>query len=91
MKIYVTGFRPQPEHEEALKSGKAIPGDTHDVSYNVEPRWTFPRKELAESELKILQDMWVHVDDHYCQLQVEQVGDEEFAIVCTDHPRRSPE
>jgi hypothetical protein len=30
--------------------------------------------------------MRVRVGNHYCQLEVEQVGEEKFAVVCNDHP-----
>jgi hypothetical protein len=87
MKIYVTGFRPKPEYEEAVKSEKPFPTEgNYDIFYNVEPHWTFPWKEAAESEMRILQQMRVRVGNHYCQLEVEQVGEEKFAVVCNDHP-----
>jgi hypothetical protein len=87
MKIYVTGFRPQKEYEEAIKAGKTVPhADSYDIFYNVEPHWTFPHKDFAEGELRILRPMRVHVGSHYCQLDVEQLGEDKFAIVCNDHP-----
>lgn len=81
----------KPEYKEPTQSGRPIPSeDTYDIFYNVGPHWTFAWKELAESELSILQGMRVHVGHHYCQLEVEQVGEEKFAIVCNDHPELTP-
>jgi hypothetical protein len=87
MKIYVTGCKEKPEYKEALKSGNPISAkDSYDIFYNIEPLWTLPWKEGAESELRILQQMRVRVGSHYCQLEVEQVGEDKYAIVCNDHP-----
>jgi len=87
MKIYVTGFKESAEYKEAVKSRKPVSAeDSHDISYNVEPYWTFPEKKLAESELRILQQIRIHMGNHYCQLEVEQVGEEKYAMFCNDHP-----
>jgi hypothetical protein len=86
MKIYVTGFRIKPEYEEAKMRGEPIPNENiYDISYHVEPHWTFPYRELSESARRLLHDMQPHIGNHYCQLEVEQVEDEKYAIACNDH------
>jgi hypothetical protein len=45
-----------------------------------------PYRELAESELRILQDIRVRVGLHYCELSLEEFPDGRFGIVCASHP-----
>lgn len=86
MKMYVSGHDYRPEYKLDIAAGKAIPDeDNRDILYTVQPKWMFPLKYLAEDEMTILHQWRVHKGDHYCRLEVEQVGDE-FAIVCNHHP-----
>jgi hypothetical protein len=89
MKIYLVGYEIKPEFKVAQRSGETIPNDdTHDIFYNEKPLWTFPYKEFAETELRIMLPMRVHVGSHYCQLEVKQVAEDKYAIVCNDHPEK---
>ncbi len=87
MKIYVVAYKPRKEYEEAVRRAEMVSSeDAYDIYYNVEPHWTLPDKAMAETELRILLPMRVHVGHHYCQLEVEQLGEDKFAIVCNGHP-----
>lgn len=88
MKMYVTGFDLKPEYKEATAAGKPIPDeDSHDIFYSPLPLWTEPTREIAEIRVAELHRMRIRKDDHYCKLEVEQVGADEFAMVCNDHPQ----
>jgi hypothetical protein len=92
MKVYVTGYLENPEYKESMKAGKPFQGEfSHTVFYGAEPRWTLPTKHLAEHRLGELQFMKIRGGSRHCQLEVEQVGEEKFAIVCNDHPTGAPE
>lgn len=87
MKIYVTGFEIRPEFKEAQETGKPLPPDCYNISFHVEPHWTFSYREAAENQLNILQyEMRIHKGDHYCVLSVEEIEPDTFAIACNDHP-----
>lgn len=42
-------------------------------------------EEEARRELDLLASMRVHVKEHYCQLELEEI-EGKFAIICTEHP-----
>jgi len=87
MKAYVTGYAPNPEHEQAERLGQPYPiEDFYLIQYERQPdHWKIPNKEVAELELRLVQGYRFHVGLHYCDFELEQVG-EEYAIVCKSHP-----
>lgn len=87
MKIYLTSYRLRKEFAEAAKAGNPMPErDNYDVVFTREPKWTFPDRAWAETELRIVQGMSVHVGNHYCHLELEECEDGSFALVCNEHP-----
>jgi hypothetical protein len=92
MKVYVRGFVVKPDFKDAVKAGKAVPADCYDIYYDGDPRhWQFLDPQMGEAELRTLQSMHIHVESHYCRLELEEFQPGTFAIVCPDHPpRRNP-
>lgn len=86
MKVYVRGYRQkntdkvQPPHRPFERV------EDVEIEYCKEPDWKIAFRELAESELRILTDMRVHVGSHYCEFAVEELPEGEFAITCPAHP-----
>jgi hypothetical protein len=87
MRIYVTGYQMKAEFLAQRQRGETIPRhDIYDISYHAEPHWQFLFRTRAEMELVLLESMQPHIGDHYCRLEIEHLGKEEYAIVCNDHP-----
>lgn len=90
MKIYITGYWVRKEFIEAEKTGTPMPErDNYDIQFTMEPQWTFPTQDWAQTELNILNRMYVHKEGHYCQLELEKLAEDKYAIVCNDHPNIS--
>jgi hypothetical protein len=90
MKMYIEAFDIKPECKEAMQSGKSSSDeDSYDIYYSRLPLWIFPTQELAEIQIAELHRMRIHKNEHYCQLEVEKVGEEQFAMICKDHLPKS--
>jgi hypothetical protein len=83
MKTYVHGYGPK---EKKQTGQEATPQYEIEVEYTKDPQWRMPFREFAECEREDLQRMKVHIADHYCDFSVEELPDNEFAIVCLSHP-----
>jgi hypothetical protein len=90
MRMYVTGFDLKHDYKDAVAAGKPVlEEDSSDVFYSPRPLWTEPTREIAELRVAELHRVRIHVGDHYCKLDVEQISGSEFAMVCNDHPQSS--
>jgi hypothetical protein len=86
MKVYVRGYRPKDEDKIPPPKRPFDLVENVDVQFSEAPEWKIDLRELAESELRILTGMHVHVGQHYCEFAVEDLPEGEFAIVCPAHP-----
>jgi hypothetical protein len=86
MKVYVLGYHQKRDDEVQPPKRPFDPIEDVDVRFCKEPGWLIPFRELAESELRILQGMRVHVGLHHCELSVEEFPDGRFSIACQSHP-----
>jgi hypothetical protein len=86
MKVYVRGYRQKDADEAQPPKLLFERAEDVEVQYCKEPDWRIAFRELAESELRILTDMRVHVGLHYCEFAVEELPEGEFAIICPSHP-----
>jgi len=86
MKIYVLGYKTMPD--ERLDPKK--PWDNIDIWYSKEPEWLMDYREEAVRELDMLTQMRPHVQEHYCDLELEELTDSKFAIFCKVHPKIQP-
>lgn len=84
MKVYIVGYRTRGENEPLVDPRK--PWENTDVQFSpVRGDWVMDYKEYAQRELDILSSMRVRMNEHYCQLELEE-EDGAFAIICRDHP-----
>jgi hypothetical protein len=90
MKVYVLGYQQKDEDKVEPPKRPFDHVENVDVQYCKEPEWKIMLRGLAESELRILRDMRVHVGSHYCEFSVEELPEGEFAIVCLSHPDLAP-
>jgi hypothetical protein len=90
MKVYVQGYRQKDRGKVQPPSPPFERVEDVEVQYCKEPDRKIGFRELAESELRILRDMHVHVGPHYCEFSVEELTESEFAIVCLSHPELHP-
>lgn len=81
-KVYVRGYAPR----DAAANEKWPFVDNVVVEYSSEPEWKMGYDGLADTELRILKGMNVHVGQHYCDLTVEKLPDGQFGIICANHP-----
>jgi hypothetical protein len=86
MKVYVLGYHQKRDDEVQPPKRPFDPIEDVDVQFCKEPVWMIPHRGLAESELRILQDIRVRVGLHYCELSLEEFPDGRFGIVCASHP-----
>jgi hypothetical protein len=86
MKVYVRGYQQKDADKVQPPRRPFERVEDVEVEYCKEPDWRIAFRELAESELKILTDMCVHVGSHYCEFAVEELPEGEFAIICPSHP-----
>jgi hypothetical protein len=86
MKVYVLGYQQKDKDKVQPPKRPFDPIEDVDVQYCKQPEWKITLRELAESELRILRDMRVHIGSHYCEFSVEELPDGAFAIVCLSHP-----
>jgi hypothetical protein len=89
MGTYVLGYQPKPEQElDPAKPGvydRVNPRDI-EVQFSDKPEWTFGALEFAEAQFGLLNSIRVHVGQHYCKFEVENLGEDRFTIVCKSHP-----
>lgn len=86
MKVYVLGYRQKDADKVEPPKRPFERVENVDVQYCKEPGWKIGFRELAESELRILREMNVHVGQHYCEFTVEELREGGFAIICPSHP-----
>lgn len=86
MKRYVLGYRQKDEDKIEPPKRPFEPVENVDVQYSEGPEWKMPFREYAETELRILVGMRVHVGPHYCEFSLEELPEGEFAIACLSHP-----
>ena len=86
MKVYVRGYRQKNADEVHPHKRPFERVEDIEVQYSNEPDWKIAFRELAESELRILTDMRVHVGLYNCEFAVEDLPEGEFAIICPSHP-----
>lgn len=85
VKAYVCGCQRKSKDDiEPPKRPSDLVEDV-DIQFGLVPRWKWPSRELAESELRILSNMRVRVGTHFCTLSVEELPEGEFTIVCLSH------
>jgi hypothetical protein len=82
MKIYVLGYKSKPEERLDPKR----PWENIDIWYSKEPEWTMDYREEAVREFEMLTKMRPHVQEHFCDLELEELPDSKFSIFCKDHP-----
>jgi hypothetical protein len=76
MSAYVYGYsNANPEHQFIVEY------------VNREAAWKFGPQWAAEMHCQLLQHHRVFVDSHLCEFAVEDMGDEQFGIVCATHPK----
>lgn len=85
MKAYVLGYRQKDADKVQLPKRPFERVEDVEVQYCKKPDWKIALRELAESELRILCDMRVHVSPHYCEFAIEELPEGGFAIVCPSH------
>jgi hypothetical protein len=90
MKVYVRGYRQKDADKVQPPKRPFEPVEDVEVQYCNELDWKIAFRELAESELRILTGMRVHVGLHYCEFAVEELPEGEFAIICPSHPELPP-
>jgi hypothetical protein len=84
-KMYVVGSRTRKEDEPPIDPRKPL--ENIDVWFSpARGDWLMDYKQHAQRELDLLTSSRVHVDEHYCQLELEE-EDGTFAIVCREHPK----
>ena len=86
MKVYVRGYRPRDEDKIQPPKRSFERVENVEIDFSREPDWKIGFRELADTELRILSEMQVHVGPHYCQLAVEELAEGQFAIICPIHP-----
>jgi hypothetical protein len=84
MKAYVTQYRSK-RHDDQNEHHFGPTGNV-DVIFHRHPEWEIVSEEEAKTECRLLQNMRVHVGEHYCELSVEELPKGTFAIVCLSHP-----
>jgi hypothetical protein len=75
VKVYVIAYKVMPDEKTA-----------YDVRFNKEPEWILEYREFAARELDFLRSLQLHVGSHYCELKLEKLGEDKFAIFCGRHP-----
>jgi hypothetical protein len=77
--MYILGWK------EKTQIDPLRPWEKFDVFYGPNPKLEFTY-EWATKRLSWLQTEKVHVGEHFCELDVESVGDGKYAIACSNHP-----
>ena len=89
MKVYVAGRIQRGENEPPKDPLR--PWEDTSLTYSSERGdWLMYYKESAELELDILTKGRFHVNEHYCQFELEEEGGT-YAIVCRNHPPMAEE
>ncbi len=84
MKMYIDGYRQRREGEPLVDPRR--PWENVDVQFSPNRGdWLMECNEEAQQELGLLISLRVHVNDHYCQLELEK-KEGTFAIICSKHP-----
>jgi hypothetical protein len=80
MKAYVLTYRDKEGQQEHYS------GPTpQNILYSKEPKWTMEYRGAVD-EHSILEQMDVHLGEHYCVFSIEKLSTGECAIACLDHP-----
>ena len=83
MKVYVVAYRRRKDDEQSVGP---LRRDNTDVWFSAKRGdWLLPHQEYAQREIDLLTSWRVHVNEHYCQFELEEESGT-FAIVCRDHP-----
>jgi hypothetical protein len=83
LKVYVNYYGETPEAERPRDPLR--PGEIYDIQFNREPVWRIEGREEAEWRLNELRSMQVHVNQHCCDLEIEELPEGQFAICCANH------
>jgi hypothetical protein len=89
MKTYVDGFEKKRNAEYSAKAKStihAVGAPEYNVIFSGNPEWIFLASEFADAQCELLNSMRTHVGTHYCEFEVEEFKQQEFAIVCNSHP-----
>lgn len=86
MKVYVLGYRRMNADRVQPPKRPFDRAEDVEVQYCDSPEWQSEYRELAESEVRILREMHVHVGPHYCEFVIEELPEDRFAIICPSHP-----
>ena len=74
MRLYVASYGPLNEKCPVL------------VSYSLRPSSLIASREDADLQCARLNRMQVHVGQHSCEFEVEELDGGEFALACINHP-----
>lgn len=85
MKRFVCFYKMKEEEEASLRPPFSRV-ENLSVQYSAEPIWKIASRPEAHRHCSYLQMCNVHVGPHFCDFQVEQLGESEFAIACITHP-----
>ena len=80
--MYVRGY---DTIEPAPPTRPFMPVENIAVEYSETPEWRFSVFH-ADYELRTLRSMNVHVGEHCCDFALEELAEDEFAVVCESHP-----
>jgi subtilisin-like proprotein convertase family protein len=82
--MYVVGYRQRREVEPLVDPRR--PWENVDVQFSpIRGDWLMEYNDEAQRELGLLTSLRVRVNDHYCQLELEE-KEGTFAIICREHP-----
>lgn len=88
MKAYVNYFDSDGVRARAETGDESIRDDECVIQYNPSPIWKTGLFE-AQNNCAVLNRANVHaykLPNHWCQFEIEEVGQDEYAIVCQNHP-----
>jgi len=89
MKAYVLdyGLTPEPGTSKTKISRGGEKPPQYEVLFGHKPDWSLGAISLAKAECDFLNSLKIHVGQHRCHFEIEEVRRSVFAIVCKDHPR----
>jgi hypothetical protein len=88
MKAYVLDYRQETQARTSVEAPQVAGGKTqhYQILLGRKPGWAFGALSIAKEEAAILNSFRVHIGDHACRFDVEEIKRGIFAIVCKDHP-----
>jgi hypothetical protein len=93
MSVYVLGYRTRKEAdilpESAIKRQEFEQPATV-VAYSTTPEWVIEVLEEAIMHCRNLNQINVHIGQHYCQFEIEKIDEDKYAIFCKSHPEQTP-